>query len=430
MKTSCGIDFGTSNSALAIAGAEDVTLALVEGQDTTLPSAIFYPFEGKAVFGRAAQKLFTEREEGRFMRSLKRILGTSLMEQGTVVNGGHKKFEVILEDFIGRMKACAEAQAGTALENVVMGRPVHFVDGDPDADARAQVALEKVARNIGFKNVEFQYEPIAAAFAHERNLNGDKLSLVADIGGGTSDFTLIRLSHQSLDKTDRKDDILANAGVRVGGNDFDKSLCLSEFMPHFGYGTAYGNKHLILPASPFHDLSEWSKVNFLYTPRMRRQMQDLFSQSHEPERFGRFLKILKEETGHQLLSAVEENKIVLTKEKAAESDLGFVEEELEIRVTRAGFNVAVEMHIQNISRSITECLHQAGIKEDAVELVILTGGTTEVPALKDAIRSRFPKAGISEENKLSSVATGLGYDSLRIFGSGHRPNALPSAKRL
>ncbi|MBI1216098.1 MAG: Hsp70 family protein [Alphaproteobacteria bacterium] len=412
----CGIDFGTSNSALALAAQGRITLAPVEEGQLTLPSAIFYqPIKNKPLFGRRAQRHFFEGDEGRFMRSLKRLLGTSLMGQGTVVNGKLRKFDTIIGDFIAHLKASAEAAAGETVENVVMGRPVHFIDGDAAGDARAQGELEKIARAVGFKNILFQFEPIAAAFAHERRVRGEKLALVVDIGGGTSDFTVIRLSEERGKKTDRQEDILANTGLRVGGNDFDKDLCLAAFMPDFGYKSTYGEKNLELPLSPFHDMSEWSKVNFLYTPKIRGELHAMHRESHDMKRFGRFVNIVERETGHRLLSVVEDCKISLTAENENTAPLGFVEEGFAIPVTRDGFDAAVEKHVEAIDAAAAECLRQSGVSGEDVGLVILTGGTTEVPLLKSAVAKRFPAAELSEDEKLASVGIGLGYDSLRRF---------------
>jgi hypothetical chaperone protein len=420
----CGIDFGTSNSALAVAqatsstvaNASSITLAAVEGTQTTLPSALFYSNSGQAYFGRRAMQAFMEGDEGRFMRSLKRLLGTSLMGQGTPVNGKIKKFDAILADFIRHMKTTAEAQFGRPLQNVVMGRPVHFADNDAATDSRAKAELEKIAKAAGFKQVEFQFEPIAAAFAHERNLTGEHLALVVDIGGGTSDFTVIRLSPQARDKLDRSSDILANSGIRIGGNDLDKDFCLGVFMPHFGYATTYGQKNLTLPVSPFHEMSEWSKINFLYTPKMRAQINSLYQQSHAQATFGRFVKVLQEETGHQLLSLVEHSKIDLTGCGETTVAFDYIESGFGITATRDSFNNTIEKHIVSISGCAGDCLQQSGLGTADIELIILTGGTTEVPLLKTALRRQFPQANFSEENKLSSVGLGLGYDSIRRFG--------------
>jgi hypothetical chaperone protein len=412
----CGIDFGTSNSAIATGESSGARLLPVEGNADTLPSALFFPATSKTpAFGRAAQQLFLEGEEGRFMRSLKRILGTPLMEQGTVVNGKARAFDEIIGRFISYVKTSAEKHLDAPLTQVVMGRPVHFIDGDPEGDRRAESQLEAIARKAGFAEVGFQYEPVAAAFAHEIKVPGEKRALVADVGGGTSDFTVIKVSARYMSRADRTQDILGNSGVRIGGNDFDKSLSLGSFMPALGYRTMYGPKKFDVPLSPFHDMSEWSKVNFLYTPRMRQEMKAILQESHSPKRFGRFVTALEKEAGHRILAAVETAKIELTAQESIAVALDFLEPGLAVNVARSAFDGFIGPHVEKISAAISECLAQAGVTDDAIEIVILTGGPTETPLLRDMITSRFPQAPVSEENKLSSVALGLGYDSLRRY---------------
>jgi hypothetical chaperone protein len=412
----CGIDFGTSNSSIASGDGAAARLIPVEGGADTLPSAMFFPATAKTpVFGRAAQKLFFENEEGRFMRSLKRILGTSLMDQGTVVNGKLRAFDEIIGYFVSYMKATAEKHLGTELTQVVMGRPVHFIDGDNEGDKRAQAQLEAIARKAGFSEVAFQYEPVAAAFAHEIKVADEKRALVADVGGGTSDFTVIKVSSKYVTRADRTQDILGNSGVRIGGNDFDKSLSLGSFMPELGYRTTYGEKDLDVPLSPFHDMSEWSKVNFLYTPRMRQDMKAILYESHAPKKFGRFVEALEREAGHRILAAVEAAKIDLTAKERTHADMQFLEAGLAVDIARGAFDGFIGPHVERISESITECLARADLNDEDIEIVILTGGPTETPLLRDMITARFPNAPVSEENKLSSVALGLGYDSLRRY---------------
>lgn len=414
--TSCGIDFGTSNSALALLRAGKVDLAHIEGDSVTIPSAIFFPVRGKPCFGRQAIAAFMNGEDGRFMRSLKRILGTSLMGQATLVNSQRRKFEDILGFFLRHIKDKAEAQRGAILENVVMGRPVHFSDLDPAADARAEDELARIAKSVGFKHVAFEYEPVAAGFAHERGLEEENLALVVDIGGGTSDFTVIRLSKAAMDKPDRADDILAHAGIRTGGNDFDKDLSLAGFMPYFGYKSTHGAQHLTLPVGPFHEMSEWAKVNFQYTPQNRAKMAELLAGADDRASFNRFVTLLEEERGHQLLSVVEDCKIDLTVNSDTTADLAMIEAGFAIDLSRNLFEGAVMRHVRNIDAAASECLIRAGLQPQEIDLVILTGGTAETPVLNTAIRQKFPTAKISEDNKLASVGIGLGYNSLRKFG--------------
>ncbi len=408
MSRCCGIDFGTSNSAVGIAD-EKITLIPIEEKHQTIPSALFFrTLDKKTLFGRDAQNNYMLGEEGRFMRSLKRILGTSLIDQETVVNDEYIKFSHIIARFIRKIRP-------EGIENVVMGRPVHFVDNDKKANARAQNELKQIAKMVGFKNIEFQFEPIAAAFAHEQNLSSEKLSLVVDIGGGTSDFTIIRLSPDRKNANDRKQDILANTGIRIGGNDFDKSLSLKEFMPHFGYDSTFGEKKLIVPRSKFHDLSEWSKVNFVYTMLNLRTFKGILKESLAPEKLNRFINVLEHQYGHHLLASIEETKIELTDKEQYTVDLNYIEKDFDIETSVKQLNSTIENHVSEILNNVQECIKAAKINRDDIELIILTGGSTEIPYIQSVLANLFPNAHLSGENKLSSVALGLAYDAKRKF---------------
>ena len=414
---SCGIDFGTSNSSIAVANGGKIDLVPVENGQVTIPSAIFFRrMDNKPSFGRTAVSAFLNRQEGRFMRSLKRVLGTSLMKHGTIVNGASMHFATIISSFLTQIKDKADLAVGQEIGNVVMGRPVHFVDNDPAADAQAQAELKGIAQRIGFKNIDFQFEPIAAAFAHEIRISGEKLAIVADLGGGTSDFTVIKLSNQYLHKSDRSSDILANTGIRVGGNDFDKELSLAAIMPELGYRSTYGAKNLEVPLKPYHDLAEWSKVNFLYTPKLIQQVRQLLHQSHDKKRYARLLHVLEHETGHTLLAAAEEAKIALTAQNEYETAFDFIENDFFIPIKRELFEQSIHPEVEKIAASARQCLMDAGVKKEAIELVILTGGSTEVHSIQTEFKRLFPTAAIADENKLSSVGLGLAYDSQHKFG--------------
>ena len=414
---SCGIDFGTSNSSIAIASDNNISLVPVENTHVTIPSALFFQrVDNKAFYGRTAIDLFFDRQAGRFMRSLKRVLGTSLMKQGTLVNGTSMSFSTIISSFLKHIKERADSVAGEEINYVVMGRPVHFVDNDPAADARAQSELLLIAQRIGFKYVEFQFEPIAAAFAHEAQLSGEKLAIVADLGGGTSDFTVIKLANQRDQKSDRSSDILANTGIRVGGNDFDKELSLAAIMPELGYRSTYGPKNLDVPLKPYVDLAEWSKVNFLYTPKLIMQVRQLLHQSHDKQRYKRLLQVLEDETGHTLLAAAEATKIALSTQEAYKARLDFIENDFFIPIRRALFEQAIRENVEKIAASARQCLQEAGVRKEAIDLIILTGGSTEVHSIQTAFKNLFPSAAIADQNKLSSVGLGLAYDSQHKFG--------------
>jgi len=337
------------------------------------------------------------------------------MKQGTMVNGQMMRFDEIICTFLENLKTRADQEAGCEIEHVVMGRPVHFVDNNPEADQQAEAELRKIGLQLGYKHVAFQFEPIAAAFAHEQHVKGEKLALVVDLGGGTSDFTVIRLSGAYINKTDRTSDILANTGVRIGGNDFDKDLSLAAIMPEIGYRSTYGSKNLEVPLRHYHDLSDWSKVNFLYTVRIISQLRPILFESHDKVKYKRLLQVLEQETGHTLLAATEDTKVGLTSQEAYSAALDFIEDGLDVMVSQQQFNEAIKGNLNKIIASAQECLLQAQIQSDDVDMIILTGGSTEIPGIQRAFSNLFPQAHMAEENKLSSVGLGLAFDSRNRF---------------
>jgi hypothetical chaperone protein len=337
------------------------------------------------------------------------------MKQGTSINGKAFTFERIIGLYLKTVRERSCEFVGADLQNVVMGRPVHFTDNDTAADKRAEKELEAIAHSVGFKNVLFQFEPIAAAFAHEQQIAGEKLALVADLGGGTSDFSIIRLAKDYVKKQDRSSDILANTGVRIGGNDFDKEWSLKAIMPELGYRSTYGAKRLEVPLKYYHDLSEWSKVNFLYTPKVLSQIRQYLIESHDKKRLGRLLALLERERGHSVLALAEEGKIALTSEEQYHGRLDVVDDGLHVVMNRTRFEETILSLVRQITATATECVADAGIENSDIEIVILTGGSTEVPLVQQCFQEMFPSASISGENKLSSVGLGLGYDSRRRF---------------
>jgi hypothetical chaperone protein len=243
----CAIDFGTSNSGIAVPTAHAPGGALhlleIEPGHPTMPTAVFYVVEGLApheeprrLYGRAAVAAYVEGIEGRLMRSMKSILGSSLVDQRTELGAGHAVgYRDVLAGYLRQLKQQAEAHLGTPISQAVLGRPVFFVDDDAERDAKAQAALQAAARAVGFAEVHFQYEPIAAALDYEQQTTREQIVLVADIGGGTSDFSLVRVGPERRARTERRDDILANHGVHAAGTDFDRHVELACILPTCGH---------------------------------------------------------------------------------------------------------------------------------------------------------------------------------------------------
>ena len=242
----CAIDFGTSNSSVAIpvAASADARAAIelvpLEDDATSMPTAVFFSAEDDTrLFGRAAVRAYVDGNEGRLMRSIKSILGSDLMERTTEVGlGVTVKYLDVVIAYLRRLKQQAETHVGARIDRAVIGRPVFFVDGDPARDIRAQATLAEAAAVVGFKDVTFQFEPIAAALDFERTVTKETLVLVADIGGGTSDFSIVRVGPRQRVKTNRSKDILANHGVHVAGTDFDREVNVAAIMPQLGLGAA------------------------------------------------------------------------------------------------------------------------------------------------------------------------------------------------
>ncbi len=405
----CGIDFGTSNTTLSVLTSAGPQLITLEDGYTTIPSALFFPTikYARPLFGRAAVNAYLNGEDGRFMRSLKRVLGTALMQNGTLINGVRHSFTDIIGMFLQHIKQVAEAQIGETLTSVTLGRPVHFQDSDPDADARAEDALRLIGKALGFENIAFQYEPIAGALSHERKLAQDQLALVIDIGGGTSDFSVIRLRPDTLPGHDRQRDILANTGVRIGGNDCDKTINLQTAMPLLGMGDLYGEKNLELPSALYFDLSDWSRIMFCYTPQNKNWVRQTIPAAQQPEKLIRLEQVLEDQLAHKILNISEQAKIALSTNNDAVLDYTFLDHALAASMTQSQMNTAFNKILSPVIHSMDDCLNKAGVTASDISALILTGGSTSLPFFQNLWQTRFPHAQLYDDNKLGSVGLGL-----------------------
>ena len=410
---SCGLDFGTSNTTLGICHGSTPGLVALEGAETTLPSAIFFDFAAaRAEFGRAAIEAYAKGTDGRLMRSLKSVLGTDLIDQDTLLDKNRIGFRAVLQRLLGEIKARAEIAAGHPLDSVVHGRPVHFVDGDEAADQRAQAALAEIAHAIGFKHVSFQFEPIAAALDYEQQVEAEEVALIADIGGGTSDFSIVRLGPARRRANDRSGDILANDGVRVGGTDFDRLLSLRSAMPHLGYQSPMKKRGLLAPNGYFTDLSTWAKINFLYTPKVMAEIRQVQRESARPDLIAQLSHVIEDHLGHRLAMTVERAKIGLSETDAFDLPLGWIEPGLAAGFARQAFEVATGELCRSIAAMIRRCLADAGLAPDRIDAVFLTGGSTLLPNVRSAILGELPLSRVVEGDKFGSVGLGLTIEAM------------------
>jgi hypothetical chaperone protein len=428
----CGLDFGTSNSTVGVEHQQQSQMVPLEHDshsgkfETTLPSALFFDFETDDIhFGRQAIELYSRGELGRLMRSMKSILGSKNMDEGTQIKHTRYTFNDIIGFFMASLKQRAEDFTQQPLESVVLGRPVHFNDHHPDLDLAAQNRMADIAHSVGFKQVSFQYEPIAAAYDYEQQVDKEELALIIDIGGGTSDFTLIKLSKQNRLKSQRDDDLLANHGIHIGGTDFDRHLSMATVMPHFGLNSYYiENPTLKMPRHYYVDLATWHRIHLLYDANILRDISELARDSQDKQAMLRLGQLLKNKQGHRLAASVEQAKIDLSQHNETNIDLSYLvsltnnasnEEPIQSKASQEDLANAIEADVNKVFAAIDDTLVQAGLKASQIDTLFTTGGSTALPSVKKLISQKFSHAKWVSGDLFNSVGKGLLLDAQRRY---------------
>lgn len=431
----CAIDFGTSNSAIALPLNTGVRLVELEPGYRTMPTAAFYSIDGLAGhqdphvhYGRAAVGAYVNGMEGRLMRSMKSILGSTLATQSTDVGGGRGvAYLDIISGYLRHLKGLAERKAGQPLAQVVIGRPVFFVDDDSKRDTDAQAALAKAAQMVGFTEIRFQFEPIAAALDFENTVQGEQVVMVADIGGGTSDFSLVRVGPKRRLRSDRKDDILANHGIHIAGTDFDRQIELKHILPTCGYG-ALGPSGREVPSKIYFDLATWHLINTTYGPARLSELSQMKPFYADMRQHARLLRLINQRLGHSLIARAEAAKIKVAElaEPGAvtaatdlalqiEIDLSELETGLAATLVEADVVAALDADLDRIAAAAQHTLRQANLAPDKVKALYFTGGSTGLTVLARRIACVFPGAKVVRGDRFASVATGLGLHAQRVF---------------
>lgn len=415
-RNSGGIDFGTSNSSVGLMSDGVPTLVSFGEDGTSVPSAIFYADEPQEVsFGKHAVAQYTENVEGRLLRSLKSVLGSSLMGEKTTIRNKRVPFSNIIQDFFGYLKTHLSARSDSSIDHVVVGRPVHFVDDDIKNDQLAEQQLREIAHNAGFKQVEFQFEPIAAALNYESLLTKEELVLIVDIGGGTADFTIIRLSPNRHSYTDRSADILATMGVHIGGTDFDRLLSLQSVMPLLGLGSAVKKTTRLLPQSLYFELATWHRIPLLYNSAILNTARQMQLDAVEKDKVQRLIDTIEGRYGHAVARAVEQSKIDLSEQTTSLFELLMFSEPLSTRIARSDFEASIDAAVGQLSICIAQGLSDAQIESGKITSVFYTGGSSSVPCLQSRIRDLFPAATQVQGDTFGSVGLGLTLDAARKF---------------
>ena len=402
-----GIDFGTSNSAAAVIDGSGILRVIpLSAARSEMPTAVFFDAETHHIlYGEDAMQAYLAGHEGRLLRSLKSLLGSALMDEYTQVDGRALRFFDIVVLFFKELKRRCEAHMGESLTHVVIGRPVHFVDNDPERDALAQTTLSRAALEAGFSDIRFQLEPIAAALDYEQQIDKETTALVVDIGGGTSDFTTIRLNQKRSALSDRSADVLASTGVHIGGTDFDRLLDLATVMPLLGY-KHIGTGDRPVPNSVFFDLSTWHFIHRAYTRKALHFASELWTDFSDQTLHKRLMQALEEQHGHRMLASVEAAKIACSVSgNTTAVDLNFLEHSLSPTLDTFVMQDALQQAIAQVVECALACVKASGI--DRVDVVYLTGGSSALRPLVQALQTAMPQAHLVQGNPFGGVAAGL-----------------------
>jgi hypothetical chaperone protein len=416
-----GLDFGTSNSAIAVVdgGYVEVIPTGSPRVNLTTRSVLYFPETGQKVayIGEEAVAQYVENEmRGRFIQSIKSLLRDPGFH-GTVIRGwGTQRADDLVAHILGYLRRSANEHVERDIDSVVLGRPAQFSEDS----AKERIAVERLvaaAKKAGFKDVHLQLEPIAAALHYEATLASEELVLVADLGGGTTDFTLMRLSPLRKNDSDRRSDILGSTGVYVGGDKFDSFLMLGRLLKYFGEGTSYisyEGKKLPIPNHILQTLGRWQHIPFLRNDRTADTIRMLMDRSSNREGIRRLRALIEENLGFALFQAIEGSKKTLSVEESA--DISFVESVISIheKVTREEFNDLIRDSLGKFNSCIEDLLGRAGVTSDRVNSVFLTGGTSQIPMVRQFLEDKFGSENIRTSETFTSVVSGLALSS-RLF---------------
>jgi hypothetical chaperone protein len=412
-RLSVGIDFGTSNSAAAVV-REGERLATVLPIDAAaedprlLRSVLFFPQDSRETLsGAEAIGRYLDAEEGRFIQSIKTFLPSATFER-TLVRGRSWLLEDLVAAILRPVREAVEAAFGGKVESVVFGRPAVF-STDPRLDARAQARLVEAARRAGFPEPAFVIEPIAAALSYEEGLTRDELVLVADFGAGTSDFTLMQLGPTRAGRADRQGDIVASAGIYLGGDNFDAAIVEHLLLPYFGAGSTYMafTDRTELPASLTRKLLYWNELSFLREKDTMDFLYRVHATSDRPEHVANLISLVEENLAYHLYRAVEAAKRTLSEADSASISFHRGDISIDETVRRGAFEAWMAPLLASLDATLQTVLQRADGREP--DAVFLTGGTSKIPAVREVFAARFGADRIRSGDAFTSVVAGLGH---------------------
>ncbi len=423
-----GFDFGTTNSSVALVdGTSPVRLAtfLSLGALTQSFRSVLYFEQAKTTAGpkrthvltgpAAIEHYLQSEEKGRLIQSLKSHLSSRSLT-GTEVFGRRYKLEDLIARMLTDLRKHSSHQFDRPIRYAMVGRPVRFVGAEsPEDDDFAVSRLREAFAHAGFEHVDFEMEPVAAACAYESTLDRDELILIGDFGGGTSDFSLLRVGPDVQRRGRTPQDLLGNSGVGLAGDAFDARIVRKLVSPALGSNSEARSLNKILPAVPawiYANLERWHYLSFLRTNNVREILKSARARALEPEKIEALIALIDEDLGYQLHQAVQKLKFELSRSESAEfrfRDASPVHPVIDLRipVTRLEFESWIAADLQAIENAIDDLLNTSGIHPRAVDRVFLTGGSSFVPAVRRIFETRFGRDRIRGGNEFTSVAHGL-----------------------
>jgi len=416
MQTVFGIDFGTTNSALSIyrnGKVEVVNIDEFNANSSLMRSVLYFTEENEIFAGHdAINHYVNEGAAGRFMQSIKTFLPNRSFES-TEVFGKKYGIDDLVAIILRKIKARGEAYLGYPVDSVVLGRPVVFSE-DPGKDDLAQSRLEAAARKAGFRQISFQLEPVAAALSFEESLPAgeEKLVFIGDFGGGTSDFTVIRVKGGDFARADRRSDVLALGGVYTAGDKFDSQVMWDKIAKYFGRGVKYkgmGKDELFdIPHSIIYTLCQWHRIPLLRARKTREQIRLIKHAATDKKAIENLEHLISDNYGFFLFQSIEKAKCELSQQDLTR--INFRERELLINeeMTRGEFEAVNAENFARIAACIDEAVAKSGATHRQIDTVFLTGGTSRIPFIRSLFEDRFGREKLENRDAFTSVVHGLG----------------------
>jgi len=403
-----GIDFGTTNSAIAIAAGDEVRLVALGG----LPhwrTVLYFEDGGALTAGAPAIARYLETEgQGRLVQSIKSHLASATFSK-THIFGRRWQLDDMIAAYLRQLRAAAAPIDLGA--RCVVGRPVRYWGAESEADdARALERMRAALAKAGFSEVVFEYEPVGAAARYAARLDHDELLVVADFGGGTTDFTVVRVGRARAD-------VLATGGIGISGDAFDARVIDALVAPALGRGSRYRDElggEAPVPAWLYGHLRRWHYLSFLKEPATLRLLERIAHGALERAQVARLVRVVDDDLGLVLHRAVEGAKVRLSTAAADRVALDAIE--LDLPIARAGFEDWIADDLARIERVLDEVLARAGVAAADVDRVFATGGSSLVPAVRDCLARRFGAERLVGGEELTSVAWGLAARARQLFG--------------